>query len=103
MAINTMNRYELDIAEGHCLRCLAYSRRYGLEGEEKTAMIFTALRTYCNLWMMRSDASSALPFAEEAYNLVVEAYDCVQEAAGLCTSSSTGSCWDIDRNSDLEG
>jgi hypothetical protein len=87
MANNAMNRYKLDIAEGHCLQCLAYSRRYGLEGEEKTTMIFEALRTYCNLWMMRSDSSSALPFAEEAYNLVVEAYDPVhlqvQEAAGV--------------------
>jgi hypothetical protein len=87
MAALTINSQQLDIAEGHCQRCLAYSRRYGLEGETKTTNIFKALRTYCNLWEMRSDYSGALSFAEEAYNLVVEAYDCVhpqvQEAAGV--------------------
>jgi tetratricopeptide (TPR) repeat protein len=77
----------LDIAEGHCQRCLAYSRRYGLEGETKTTNIFIALKTYCGLRERQNNHSGALPFAEEAYNLVVEAYDPVhsqvQEAAGI--------------------
>jgi hypothetical protein len=77
----------LDIAERHCQRSLAYSRRYGLEGEEKTTNIFVALKTYYELRQRQSSYSSALTFAEEAYNLVVKAYDPVypqvQEAAGI--------------------
>jgi hypothetical protein len=87
MAGVTISLNQLDIAEGHCQRCLAYSRRYGLEGEMKTTNIFAALRTYCTLRQIQGDHSSALIFAEEAYNLVVEAYDPVhpqvQEAAGI--------------------
>jgi hypothetical protein len=33
MAVITINRRQFDLAEGHCQRCLAYSRRYGLEGD----------------------------------------------------------------------
>jgi hypothetical protein len=87
MAAITMARHELVIAEGHCERSLAYSRRYGLEGEEKTTNILVALRTYCDLRQIQCDYSGAVLFAEEAYNLVVEAYNCVhpqvQEAAGV--------------------
>jgi hypothetical protein len=36
MAALTINIDQLDIAEGHCQQCLAYSRRYGLEGEKKS-------------------------------------------------------------------
>jgi hypothetical protein len=49
MANMTMGRNQLDMAEGHCQRCLAYSRRYGLEGEKKITDILAALRIYCNL------------------------------------------------------
>jgi hypothetical protein len=42
MAVTTMNRRQYALAEGHCQRCLAYSKRYGLEGEEKITMIFEA-------------------------------------------------------------
>jgi hypothetical protein len=77
----------LDLAEGHYQRCLAYSRRYGLEGEKKITDIFTALEAYCTLRQLQGDNSGGLIFAEEAYNLVVEAYDPVhpqvQEAAGI--------------------
>ncbi len=49
-------------------------------------MIFLALKAYCSLRQIQRNYSGALPVAEEAYNLVVEAYDCVhhqvQEAAG---------------------
>jgi hypothetical protein len=87
MAALTINIYQLDIAEGHCQRCLAYSRRYGLEGEEKITNIFAALSSYCTLRERQRDYSGALIFAEEAYNLVVEAYNPVhpqlQEAAGI--------------------
>jgi hypothetical protein len=45
MAVMAQQRRQFDSAEGHCQRCLAYSRRYGLEEEEKITMIFGALRT----------------------------------------------------------
>jgi tetratricopeptide (TPR) repeat protein len=87
MAAVTMNSDQLDIAEGHCQRCLAYSRRFGLEGEMKTSIILAALKLYCTLRQRQGNLSDALIFAEEAYNLVVEAYDPVhsqvQEAAGI--------------------
>jgi tetratricopeptide (TPR) repeat protein len=87
MAAVSMNRRQLDIAEGHYQRCLAYSRRYGLEGEKKITNILAALITYCKLRQRQSDYSGAVAFAEDAYNLVVEAYDPVhpqvQEAAGV--------------------
>jgi hypothetical protein len=87
MAIIAIARGQFDLAEGHCQRCLAYSRRYGLEGEKKITMIFEAIRTYSDLRHYERDYSGSVIFAEEAYNLVVEAYDCVhpqvQEAAGV--------------------
>jgi tetratricopeptide (TPR) repeat protein len=86
MAIVTMYRNQSDIAEAHCQRCLAYSRRYGLEGEKKITDILAALRIYCKIRQAQGDYSGAVTFAEDAYNLVVEAYDPVhpqvQEAAG---------------------
>jgi hypothetical protein len=88
MANVTMGaRNQLDIAEGHCQRCLAHSRRYGLEGEMKITHILGALRIYCDLRRRQNHYSGAVVFAEVAYNLVVEAYDPVhpqvQEAAGV--------------------
>jgi hypothetical protein len=87
MAMVTGNRRQFHAAEGHCRRCLAYSRRYELEGEKKTTSIFEALRFYCTLRQLQGNLLDALIFAEECYNLVVEAYDPVhpqvQEAAGV--------------------
>jgi hypothetical protein len=71
----TMNRNQLDISEGHCQRCLVYSRRFGSEGEKKITDIWAALKIYCNLRQRQRDSSGAVAFAEEAYNLVVSAYD----------------------------
>jgi hypothetical protein len=86
VATVTGSRRQFDVTEGHCQRCLLYSRRYELEGEKKNASIFTALRTYCILRQQQGNLSDALTIAEEAYNLVMEAYDPVhlqvQEAAG---------------------
>jgi hypothetical protein len=103
MAALTINSQQLDIAEGHCQRCLAYSRRYGLEGEVKTTNILAALTTYSGLRQIQSDYSGALPFAAEAYNLMVEAYDPVhfqvQEAAGVLIDIliSKGDLYDAER------
>jgi tetratricopeptide (TPR) repeat protein len=87
MAVITMHRRQLNSAEGHCEQCLAYSKRYWLEGEEKITMIFEALQIHYCLQIEQGNYSDALSFAEECYNLVVEAYDPVhpqvQEAAGL--------------------
>jgi hypothetical protein len=87
MAAVTTNRMQYDIAEGHCQRSLAYSKRFGVEGENKTTLIFLALKSYCSLRDHQGDYSGALTFAEECYNLVVVAYDCVhpqvQQAAGI--------------------
>jgi hypothetical protein len=47
MAAIAMHRRQFGLAEGHCQRCLDYSRRYGLEGEEKITMIFGALKVCC--------------------------------------------------------
>jgi hypothetical protein len=96
ISIITMQRRQFDLAEGHCQRCLAYSKRYRLEGEEKITKIFEAL-SLCSVQDHQHNYSGALFFAEKCYNLVVEAYNLVHP------SSSAGSCWGIDQNSDLEG
>eukprot|EP00596_Hydrurales_sp_CCMP1899_P002728 CAMPEP_0119038100 /NCGR_PEP_ID=MMETSP1177-20130426/6807_1 /TAXON_ID=2985 /ORGANISM="Ochromonas sp, Strain CCMP1899" /LENGTH=278 /DNA_ID=CAMNT_0007000229 /DNA_START=678 /DNA_END=1514 /DNA_ORIENTATION=+ len=81
-----MVRSQYDVSEGHCQRCLPYSRRMGIEGEKKTFAIFNALSTYVTLRQQQSDDTGAVAFAEAAYNLVVDTYDPVhlqvQEAAG---------------------
>jgi tetratricopeptide (TPR) repeat protein len=81
------NRGQFDAVEGHCYRCLVNSRRLALEGEEKTSYLFEALSRYVELRQYQGDFSGAVTFVEEAYNLVVDAYDPVhpqvQEAAGL--------------------
>jgi hypothetical protein len=81
-----MNKNQFDVAEGHCYRCLLNSRRLALEGEDKITSIFEALCIYVKLRQLQGDYSGAVTFAEEAYNLVVDAYNPVhpqvQEAAG---------------------
>jgi hypothetical protein len=72
-----LNRRLFDLAEEHCQRCLAYSKRYGLEGEELTTTILTTLRSHSHLRHLQGNVLDAVTFAEEAYNLVVEAYDSV--------------------------
>jgi hypothetical protein len=75
MALVAMHRNQFDVAEGHCHRRLAHSRRLGVEGEDKTTSIFEALRTYMFLRQHQGDFSDAASFAEEAYNVCVDAYD----------------------------
>jgi tetratricopeptide (TPR) repeat protein len=87
MALVVTNRNQFDGAEGHCHRCLANARRLGVEGEDKTTSIMRALHNYTNLRQRQGDLLGAVPFAEEAYNVVVDAYDPVhpevQQAAGM--------------------
>jgi hypothetical protein len=91
MALVAISRNQFDVAEGHCHRRLVHSRKLGVEGEDKTTPIFKALRTYVTLRQNQGDFSSAVSFAEEAYNVCVDAYDPVhpqvQEAAGMLISS----------------
>jgi hypothetical protein len=77
MALIATQINQLDIAEGHCQRCLAYSRRYRIEGEEKIRFIYRALNTYSILRRRQDNFEGSRKFAEECYNLVVVAYDCV--------------------------
>jgi hypothetical protein len=65
MARVTENRRQFDVTEGHCQRCLVYSRRYEVEGEKKTTSIFEALKTYCNLQQEQGNLLDAVTFAEE--------------------------------------
>jgi hypothetical protein len=46
MACMTIDRMQFDAAEGHCQRCLTYTRRIRVEGEEKITSIFTSLSQY---------------------------------------------------------
>jgi tetratricopeptide (TPR) repeat protein len=91
LAVVAMNRNQFDVAEGHCHRCLAHSRRLGIEGEDKTTSIFEALYTYVGLRNNQGDFSGAVSLAEEAYNICVDAYDPVhpqvQQAAGILINS----------------
>jgi tetratricopeptide (TPR) repeat protein len=103
MAAITNDRKQSVAAEGHCQRCLAYSRRFGVEGEQKITFIFAALRAYCQLRQQQSDYLGAVNFAEEGYNLVVTAYDPVhimtQEAAAVLITAliSNGNLYDAER------
>jgi hypothetical protein len=91
LAMVAMNRRIFDLSEGHCQRCLAYSRRFP-EDEEKISSIFNALQTYCILRERQGNIPDALNYAEECCNLVVETYDPVR----------TGSCCCIDQYSNRE-
>jgi tetratricopeptide (TPR) repeat protein len=86
VAIVALNRNQFDVAERHSHRCLVNSRRFRIEGSEKTTLIFQALSLHVHLRQNQGNFSGAVTFAEEAYNLVVDAYDPVhpqvQEAAG---------------------
>jgi hypothetical protein len=79
-----LNRRQLDVAEGHCQRCLALSRRLRVEGEEKITSIVDALRTYCSLRNCQGNLSGALNFAEECYNILVMAYDPGHRQVQVC-------------------
>jgi hypothetical protein len=85
MVLAAMHRNQLNVTKGHWHRCFVNSRRLGVDGEEKPTSIFGALHVYVNLRQRQGDFSSAVLFAEEGYNLVVDAYDPVhpqvQEAA----------------------
>jgi hypothetical protein len=107
MAMITMERSQLDIADGHCKRCLTYARQFTAEGHHKTTAIFTGLCNYVYLRRREGKISTAVTFVEEALNLVVVAYDPVhlqvQEAAGLLIQCliKTGNFFDAERYAEV--
>jgi len=78
------------VAEGHCERCLVYSKCF-TEGKIKTTSIFRVLCILVDSREHQGDWFGGVRFAEEAYNLVIEAYDHFHpealEAAGILISS----------------
>jgi hypothetical protein len=107
MAMITMERSKFDVAEGHCERCLRYARQFKAEGKDKTTAIFSGLKNYIHLRRREGKISIAVTFAEEAYNLVVVAYDPVhsevQEAAGelIKCLMETGNFVDAERYAEV--
>jgi hypothetical protein len=77
MAHTAIGSNKFNVAEEHCQKCLSYSKGLELEGVQKTNLIFSALHLYVKLREYQANYSSAVLFAEEVYNLVLEAYDCV--------------------------
>jgi tetratricopeptide (TPR) repeat protein len=75
LAIIYINRYQFDMAENHCQRALSYARQFEGEVEFKTTLLCDAFGTYADLWKRQGNFVKAMPFAEEAYNCVAEAYD----------------------------
>jgi hypothetical protein len=75
MAVLTYESNQFDASEKHCQKCLSHSRRLGVEGGKRITAVLDALHIYVNLRQYQSDHLGAVAFAEEAYNLVVEAYD----------------------------
>jgi hypothetical protein len=84
MAMVTLDQRLFVASEGHCQRCLAHSRRLKAGGEKQVIFMFHALQAYCNLRQVQGDLSGAVEFAEECYNLVVEAYDPVHPQVQVC-------------------
>jgi tetratricopeptide (TPR) repeat protein len=80
-----IDKYEA--AGNHHERALFYARRYVVEGELKTTLLFEALKGYSTQRIRQNDLAGALIYAEEAYDCVAVAYDPVhwqvQEAAGI--------------------
>jgi hypothetical protein len=85
-----INRNWLEKAEEHIKRCVSYSRNFLIEGEQKITMKLDSLHSYVDLRSRQCNHSGAVAFAEEAYNILVVAYDCVhpqvQTAAGKLIS-----------------
>jgi tetratricopeptide (TPR) repeat protein len=79
-------RNEFELAESYCQQSLSHARLYKGKEEDKADLICSALRALYDIRGIQSNFIDALPFAEEAYDLVAVAYNPVhpkvQEAAG---------------------
>jgi hypothetical protein len=80
-------RNEFELAESYCQQALSHARLYQGTEEDKTDLVCSALTACYNLRAFQENYVDALPFAEEAYDLVAIAYNPVhpkvQEAAGM--------------------
>jgi hypothetical protein len=84
MAMCAINISQLDIAEEHIRLGLSYSRRIGVEDDDRATYVFRMLGMYTNLRQRQGDYVGALSFAEEGYNLVVDAYDPAHKEVQVC-------------------
>jgi hypothetical protein len=79
-------RNELELAESYCQQALSHARLYEGTVEKKTDILCNVLRVLYDIRGTQFNFIDALPFAEEAYDLVAIAYNPVhpkvQEAAG---------------------
>eukprot|EP00596_Hydrurales_sp_CCMP1899_P007459 CAMPEP_0119051712 /NCGR_PEP_ID=MMETSP1177-20130426/73245_1 /TAXON_ID=2985 /ORGANISM="Ochromonas sp, Strain CCMP1899" /LENGTH=183 /DNA_ID=CAMNT_0007031023 /DNA_START=659 /DNA_END=1208 /DNA_ORIENTATION=+ len=78
--------YCFELAESYCQQALSHARLYEGTEEDKTDILCSALTVLYDLKIIQSNFVDALPFAEEAYNIVAITYNPVhpkvQEAAG---------------------
>jgi tetratricopeptide (TPR) repeat protein len=86
IAIIFRRRNEFELAESYCQQSLSHARLYQGKEEDKIGLVCDALRGMYGLRETQDNFIDALPFAEEAYDLVAIAYNPVhpkvQKAAG---------------------
>jgi tetratricopeptide (TPR) repeat protein len=79
-------RNQFELAESFCQQALSHARLYKGKEEYKTDLVCSALRVLYDIRVFQKNYVDALPFAEEAYDLVAIAYNPVhlkvQKAAG---------------------
>jgi tetratricopeptide (TPR) repeat protein len=82
-----IHRNESILAEGYCQQALSNARSYKGTEEHTTDLVCKALKGFYNLRTFQQNYVDALPFAEEAYDLVAIVYNPVhprvQDAAGM--------------------
>jgi hypothetical protein len=69
------NRYDFDLADFHAQRALTYAKRFQGKEDVKANLLYLNNTNYCNLRMIQDRYKDAVPFAEEAYNIVAEVYN----------------------------
>jgi tetratricopeptide (TPR) repeat protein len=86
IAIILRQRNEFELAESYCQQALSHARLYEGTEEKKIDILCSALTAYYELRSFQGKYVDALPFVEEAYDLVAIAYNPVhpkvQRAAG---------------------
>eukprot|EP00596_Hydrurales_sp_CCMP1899_P010657 CAMPEP_0119037014 /NCGR_PEP_ID=MMETSP1177-20130426/5108_1 /TAXON_ID=2985 /ORGANISM="Ochromonas sp, Strain CCMP1899" /LENGTH=331 /DNA_ID=CAMNT_0006997679 /DNA_START=319 /DNA_END=1314 /DNA_ORIENTATION=- len=107
IAVIYTHGYKLKLAESHCKLALSYAKRYTGEEVHKTALPCDAYKSFCELRMRQDDYTSAVNYAEEAYNCVAVTYNPVhpevQSAACMLIECliHKGDLYDAERYSQL--
>jgi hypothetical protein len=70
-----LRRNEFDLADDYCQRAVSHARLFEGVEEDKTDMLSTALRVYCNLNRTQGNYAAAVTIAEESYNCVAMTYN----------------------------